>query len=49
MILSVERDLEIDEKEQLWVIKLIPAPGSTKKSKHFALPSEKDLHVSSII
>ncbi|VDI59361.1 Hypothetical predicted protein, partial [Mytilus galloprovincialis] len=43
MILSVER--EIDENEQLWVIKIIPAPGSTNKSKHFALPSEKDLHM----
>ncbi|CAG2192280.1 ARHGAP35 [Mytilus edulis] len=47
--ISVERDLDIEDKEQLWVIKIIPAVGSPNKPIYFALPSEKDLHVSSDI
>ncbi|VDI78232.1 Hypothetical predicted protein [Mytilus galloprovincialis] len=38
----VERDFEKEEKEQPWVIKIIPA-ADTNKSIYFALPSEKDL------
>ncbi|XP_076070693.1 uncharacterized protein LOC143042306 [Mytilus galloprovincialis] len=43
--ISVERDLDIEDKEQLWVIKIIPAVGSPNKPIYFALPSEKDLHM----
>lgn len=45
IMFSVERSSKIEETEHLWVIKIIPADPTTKP-KHFALPSEKDLHVS---